>query len=124
MNTVFFRDKTASLDIVHAQAVRYWDNNVEAHHMVPGSVVIITPMKSNYPTREDWLNATALLGTYSGEYEKLNTDTGEWPSNPEGGYVHRYHFQYVSGGFRVRDMIPTNMNHVDALRQGSVSYRN
>lgn len=123
MSTVFFRDKTASLDILHAKEVHYWDNNVQAHNLIRrGQVVVVTPMKSNFATREEWLEAPALLATFSGDYEKLNTDTGEWPSG-DGGYVHRYHFVYVDNSFQVKHLIERNMDHVDALRQGSVSYR-
>ncbi|MGL5015265.1 MAG: hypothetical protein ACRC6V_13400 [Bacteroidales bacterium] len=122
-NTVFFRDKTASLDILHAMETKYWDNTVKAHKLTEQSIVIITPMKSNYRTKEEWLNAPALLATHNGKYEKLNTDTGEWPSNDEGGYLHRYHFNYVSNNFRVRDLIDSNLDIVESMRQGSVFYK-
>lgn len=84
-----FRDNTG-LDISTAAKMCVWDNTKRALQIHDDSIVVITPVMGLFKNREEWLNADCVIGTFTGVYEKLECETGLWPSG-DCGYVHRYY---------------------------------
>lgn len=84
-----FRDNTG-LDIETAARMCVWDNTKQAKQIHDDSIIVITPTRGLFKTDEEWLNAECVIGTFTGVYEKLECETGLWPSGDR-GYVHRYY---------------------------------
>lgn len=114
-----FRDNTG-LDIDTAAKMCVWDNTKQARQIHDDSIVVVVPTRGLFATHIEWLNAECVVGTFTGVYEKLECETGLWPSGDR-GYVHRYYLDDAET-IKVKDLGPEVLAPLMNWRQGPALY--
>lgn len=114
-----FRDNTG-LDISTAAKMCVWDNTKQALQIHDDSIIVITPTRGLFKTHEEWLDAECVIGTFTGVYEKLECETGLWPSG-DCGYVHRYYLDNAELD-TVKNLGPEILSSIMSWGQGPCRY--